>query len=177
MQPRVGATVGMKRPFGAGARPFTINPCKTRGSLSCRKTRRWYRAAMQVTKTQILVRGLSNRCPNCGERTLFPPGSLQIRRRCPHCGTGFDRGEGFFLGPWVLNYTVAVFVFVLPAIVAGIGGKISWTAALVLAAIGCTILPLLIYRCTWSWWLMLYFYFLPESLPANGGPIGELEED
>ena len=132
---------------------------------------------MQVTKTQIVARGMSHRCPNCGERTLFPSGSLHIRRRCPNCGTGFDRGEGFFLGPWILNYTVAVFLFVLPAIVAGARGDISWTASLVLAAIGCTVLPVLLYRSTWSWWLMLYFYFLPGSLPANGGPIGALEED
>lgn len=132
---------------------------------------------MQVTKAQIVARGLGNCCPNCGQRTLFPPKSLRIRRRCPECGTGFDRGEGFFLGPWVLNYTVAVFLFVLPAIVAGVRGAIPWSAALVLAALGCTVLPVLLYRSTWSWWLMLYFYFQPRSLPANGGPIGALEED
>lgn len=77
----------------------------------------------------------------------------------------------------MLNYTVAVFLFVLPAIVAGTIQLISWTASFVLAAIGCTILPVLLYRSTWSWWLMLYFFFLPQSLPANGGPVGELEED
>src|SRR5688572_24652236 len=132
---------------------------------------------MSVTKVQIISRGFTNRCPNCGERTLFPPNSLRIRRRCPKCGTGFDRGEGFYLGPWVLNYTVAVFVFVLPAIVAGARGTIPWMGSLVLAGIGCTLLPLLLYRATWSWWLMLYFFFLPHSLPANGGPIGALEED
>jgi hypothetical protein len=102
---------------------------------------------------------------------------LRIQRRCPDCGTGFDRGDGFFLGPWVLNYTVAVFVFVLPSIVAGVRGAIPWSAALVLAAIGCTVLPVLLYRSTWSWWLMLYFWFLPESLPANGGAMGAEEED
>lgn len=130
-----------------------------------------------VTKAQVLRRGLTHRCPNCGERTLFPPRSFRVHRRCPQCGTGFDRGDGFFLGPWVLNYTVAVFLFVLPAIVAGTIQLISWTASFVLAAIGCTILPVLLYRSTWSWWLMLYFFFLPQSLPANGGPVGELEED
>ena len=77
----------------------------------------------------------------------------------------------------MLNYSVAVFLFVLPAIIAGARGMISWTAALVLAGIGSTLLPLVLYRCTWSWWLMLYFYFLPESLPGNGGPIGDQEED
>ena len=132
---------------------------------------------MKVAKSEIIRRGLTHRCPNCGDKTLFPPKSLRVRRRCPSCGTGFDRGEGFFLGPWVLNYTVAVFLFVVPSIVAGTTGAISWTAAMVLAAFGCTVLPLLIYRSTWSWWLMLYFLFLPRSLPANGGPLGDSEED
>jgi uncharacterized protein (DUF983 family) len=132
---------------------------------------------MTVTRAQIVSRGLKLRCPNCGERTLFPPKSLQIRRRCPVCGTGFDRGEGFFLGPWVLNYTTAVVVFVLPAIVAGVRGVISSGASLVIALIGCTVVPVLLYRVSWSWWLMLYFYFLPQSLPANGGPLGVDEED
>lgn len=132
---------------------------------------------MSVSKAQIIKRGLTHRCPNCGAPTLFPPRSLRVRRRCPNCGTGFDRGEGFFLGPWVLNYTVAVFLFVVPAIVAGAIGAIPWAASMGLAAIGCTVLPLLLYRSTWSWWLMLYFFFLPHSLPANGGPVGDREED
>src|SRR5689334_16220497 len=109
---------------------------------------------MTISKAEVVRRGLAHRCPNCGERTLFPPGSLRVRRCCPTCGTGFDRGDGFFLGPWVLNYTVAVFLFVIPSIVAGTYGAISWTATLVLAAIGCTVLPVLLYRSTWSWWLM-----------------------
>lgn len=132
---------------------------------------------MEVRRSQIIRRGLGNQCPNCGRHTLFPPASLRIHRRCPNCGTGFDRGEGFFLGPWVLNYTVAVFLFVIPAIVAGARGAIPWSASLALAAVGCTVIPILLYRSTWSWWLMLYFYFLPQSLPANGGPTGAQEED
>src|SRR5687768_1172363 len=132
---------------------------------------------MEVRRSQIIGRGMANRCPNCGHRTLFPPRSLRIHRRCPACGTGFDRGEGFFLGPWVLNYTVAVFFFVIPAIVAGARTVIPWSASLAIASAGCILVPALLYRSTWSWWLMLYFYFLPESLPANGGPIGAQEED
>lgn len=134
---------------------------------------------MNVTKSQIVRRGVAHRCPNCGGKTLFPPRSLRIRRPCPDCRTGFDRGEGFFLGPWVLNYTVAVFVFVLPSMVAATAGLIAQPAAFVLAVFGCSVLPLLLYRstCTWSWWFMLYFLFLPQSLPANGGAIGAAEED
>jgi uncharacterized protein (DUF983 family) len=132
---------------------------------------------MSVTKSQIISRGLANRCPNCGAKTLFPPGSLRIRRRCPECGVGLDRGEGFFLGPVVVNYTIAVFIFVLPAIVAGVHGTIPWVLMLILAGLGCTVIPVLLYRSSWSWWLMLYFYFMPERLPANGGPLGAGEED
>jgi uncharacterized protein (DUF983 family) len=133
--------------------------------------------AMSVTKGQILARGLAQRCPNCGERTLFPRGSFRVNRRCPTCGTGFDRGEGFFLGPWVLNYTVSVFCFVLPAIILGVRQVIPWSVSIALAAAGCLLLPALLYRPTWSWWLMIYFYFQPQSLPANGGPTGTEEED
>jgi uncharacterized protein (DUF983 family) len=132
---------------------------------------------MPVTKGEIIARGFSQRCPNCGQANLFPPKSLRIRRRCPNCGTGFDRGEGFFLGPFVLNYAVAVFLFVLPAIIAGARGAISWKASLALAVVGCTLLPTLLYRSSWSWWLIIYFCFLPQSLPANGGPVAGDEED
>ena len=27
--------------------------------------------------------------------------------------------------------------------------------------------PLLLYRLSWAWWLMLYYFFLPDNLPAN----------
>jgi hypothetical protein len=81
------------------------------------------------------------------------------------------------LGPWVINYAVCVFGFVLPSAVAGAIGAVSWRASFVLIAAGCTMLPALLYRCSWSWWLMIYFYFLPENLPANGGPTGAEEED
>ncbi|HYD85704.1 MAG TPA: DUF983 domain-containing protein, partial [Opitutus sp.] len=91
---------------------------------------------MHVTRLQVIRRGLSHRCPNCGEPTLFPPKSLQIHRRCPVCGVGLDRGDGFFLGPWVLNYTVVVFCLV-PIVVLSVRGIIPWVASLVLAGIGC----------------------------------------
>jgi uncharacterized protein (DUF983 family) len=132
---------------------------------------------MSITRSQIIARGLKGHCPNCGQPSLFPRRSFMINRRCPACGVGLDRGPGFFLGPWVINYSIAVFVFVLPGIMLGVRGVIPWWATLVLAAIGCLIVPALLYRRTWSWWLMLYFFFQPLALPANGGPTGTDEED
>lgn len=144
---------------------------------ACHRKAPGFLGVVNVTKREIIARGISHRCPNCGRHTLFAPRSFRIRRRCPECGTGFDRGDGFFLGPWVLNYTVAVFVFVLPALVLGVRGAIPWAVTVAIAALGCTLVPVLLYRSTWSWWLMLYFYFLPQSLPANGGAVGAAEED
>ena len=39
---------------------------------------------MKVTRLQIVRRGLSNRCPNCGGKTLFKEGTLfQVNPACP----------------------------------------------------------------------------------------------
>jgi len=132
---------------------------------------------MSVTKREIVSRGLHLRCPNCGERTLFQTNAMRINRRCPSCRVDLNRGDGFFLGPMVLNYSIAVFLFVIPCILLGASGMFPWAIALGLAAAGCVILPIVFYRLSWSWWLMLYFWFLPERLPANGGLAGGEAED
>ena len=130
---------------------------------------------MKVTRRQIVRRGLAGRCPNCGERTLFPPGrGFRVNRECSRCGLIFDRGDGFFLGPLVLNYGLTVFGF-LALVVAGFAlGTISSRTALIIAGAGIFVLPVLLYRMTWSWWLMVYFYFLPQKLLLNHD---ELDED
>ena len=37
--------------------------------------------------------------------------------------------------------------------------------------------PLALYRSSRSWQLMLYYYFLPQHLPANRRELGELEDE
>ena len=130
-----------------------------------------------MTRNQIVGRGLAQRCPNCGERTLFPARSLRVNRSCLQCGVDLDRGEGFFLGPWVINYGVVVFGIVLPFLALAQREVMPWSVALALIAVGCFVLPALLYRSSWSWWLMLYFFVMPERLPANGGRAGADAED
>lgn len=123
---------------------------------------------MNVTRGQIVSRGLANHCPNCGQPTLFQSDArFRINPRCPNCGLKLDRGEGFFLGPFVLNYSVTVFGFVAPVILLYFFGKISPVTTLVAASLGTLILPILLYRRAWGWWLAIYFYFLPEKLTNN----------
>jgi len=60
--------------------------------------------AINVTRLQIVARGLTNRCPNCGGRTLFKPGTFfQVNKRA-RVRLAIERDEGFFLGSMSLNY-------------------------------------------------------------------------
>jgi len=133
---------------------------------------------MQVTRQQIVARGLKNCCPNCGHRTLFQPGTrITLNHECPDCGLKLDRGDGFFLGPLVINYTVTVGLFIVPVILLSISGVIGSTAAIALSGAFALVIPLLLYRTSWSWWLMTYFYFLPEKLPANRTETSDSNEE
>lgn len=133
---------------------------------------------MQVTRSQIIARGLTNHCPNCGRHTLFKPDSrFKINERCANCGLKFDRGDGFFLGPFVINYGVTAFGFVLPVLFLYFFGVLRPVATIVTAATGAIALPILFYRMSWSWWLMLYFYFLPQKLPNNREGLDEDKEE
>lgn len=127
---------------------------------------------MNVTRTQIVTRGLTHRCPNCGERTLFKAGTLfRLNRTCPSCGFVFERDhdEGFFLGSMSLNYGVTIVVFLVPVLLLWYYKAIGDTLAAVLAGAGALGFPALFYRSSRSWWLMNYYFFFPHHLPANGG--------
>lgn len=128
--------------------------------------------AFKVTRGQIIARGLTNRCPNCGARTLFKRGTLfQVNETCPACGFAINRGtdEGFYLGSLSLNYGVTLVGFLLPVALLAYHGALGTTPAIVVALAGSILVPVLLYRPSRSWWLMNYYVFLPQHLPANGG--------
>ena len=127
---------------------------------------------IRVSRSQIVVRGLTNRCPNCGMRSLFRSG-LTLNPSCPHCLLTFERGEGFFLGAMPINYGVTLIFCLTPILLLRFFGFLSgWTAA-VLAVLGALGFPVLFYRSSRSWWLMFYYFFLPHELPANSSEIEE----
>jgi len=125
---------------------------------------------MKVTRTQILQRGLTHRCPNCGGRTLFRSGAwFQMNPQCPACGFRFEGtgDDGQYLRSTSLNFGVTVTCYLFPLLLLFHFGWIGATTAEVLAFGGTLLVPILNYRASRSWALMNYYIFFPEALPAN----------
>jgi uncharacterized protein (DUF983 family) len=133
---------------------------------------------MNVTHGQIITRGLTNRCPNCGDRTLFKQGKpLELNRECPSCGLKIDKDEGFFLGAMAINYGVTCIFFLSPVAIMWYYGVLSSRTATVLAVVLALGAPLALYRSSRSWQLMLYYSMLPQHLPANRRKLDGLEDE
>lgn len=123
---------------------------------------------MKVTRGQIVQRGLTHRCPNCGEATLFKPGVFyRLNPACARCGNRFDLDEGAFLGAFALNYGVTAFGVVVPMIAITYSLDLDIVTIAVLAAAASLVVPILLYRPSRSWWIMCDALFAPEQLPAN----------
>ena len=133
---------------------------------------------MKVTTGQIISRGLTNCCPNCGARTLFKEGSLfELNKNCPSCGLKIEKDEGFFLGAMSLNYGVTLVGWLTPVALLWYFGVLGGTLAAGLAIGGSLLVPLLIYRSSRSWQLMLYYFFFPKHLPANRRELSGREDE
>ena len=76
-----------------------------------------------------------------------------------------------------INFGVTIACYLAPVALLAYFKVIGSTAAEVLAAIGALGFPALFYRSSRSWWLMQYYCFFPNHLPANGGKGREGEDD
>ncbi len=133
---------------------------------------------MKVSKTLIVTRGLTHRCPNCGAKKLFKEGTLfRLNAACPDCGLLIERDEGFFLGSMTLNYGVTILGVLLPILILYLVGAFSGVVAAVLAGVSAIIFPMVFYRASRSWWLMSYYFFLPKHLPANRGELAPGQDE
>lgn len=133
---------------------------------------------MKVTKGQIFARGITNCCPNCGTKKLFKEGTLfEMNSECPACGLKIERDEGFFLGSMSFNYGVTIIGFLVPVLILYLADVLSGMAAAIVAGVGAIGVPILFYRSSRSWWLMSYYFFLPNHLPANRGELAPGQDE
>ena len=133
---------------------------------------------MQVTRGQIITRGLAHRCPNCGGRTLFKAGTLfELDAACSTCGLKFEKDEGFFLGAMALNYGATCAGLLAPVVIFWYLGVLGGRTAIGLALTLAVVAPLALYRSSRSWQLMLYYFFFPHHLPVNRRALDALEDE
>ena len=133
---------------------------------------------MEVTRGRIITRGLANRCPNCGGRTLFKEGKwFELDRSCRQCGLKIEKDEGFFLGAMAINYGVTCAGLLAPVVILWYLGALPAKVAIGLAMGLAVLAPLALYRSSRSWQLMLYYFFLPQHLPANRRELSALEDE
>ncbi len=89
---------------------------------------------VSVTRARAVANGIRCRCPNCGLRTLFEPGRMfKVNPVCPNCGLKIEKGDGAFLGPFVINYGITAFGIVIPIILLYAFHGLGATATLALA--------------------------------------------
>ena len=70
----------------------------------------------EVGAANALLRGLRKRCPRCGSRDGFASW-FHLKALCPRCGLRFEKEEGGFLGAMVLNYSLAIGLWVVVIVV------------------------------------------------------------
>lgn len=124
------------------------------------------RSLPKVTSRQLMRRGLKCQCPNCGVTKIFKS-MLKIEHHCPECGMPIKRGDGYYLGPLCLNYGFVAFVVILPILLLGFSDRITLSLALGASLLCSLLLPVILYRFSWSCWLTIYYVCLPEELHAN----------
>lgn len=125
---------------------------------------------MAVSAGQLIARGFTHRCPNCGRHTLFAGINwLRANEQCRECGLRFEREPGFFLGATVINYTLTTVLMLAPLLVLVFQQRVDTVTAIAAAAGWCVVFPLVFYRTAKSLWLMTYYLSFPRQLPANGG--------
>lgn len=133
---------------------------------------------MEITQGQIIARGLTNRCPNCGGRTLFKDGKLfELNEACPACDLKYEKDEGFYLGAMSLNYGLTLVGALTPIALLWYYGVLGGRTAVVLALVLSVLIPVALYRPSRSWQLMLYYSFFPQHLPRNRRALDGIEDE
>jgi uncharacterized protein (DUF983 family) len=123
-----------------------------------------------MTTTLLLVRGLTRKCPVCGQGHLFRRWFAMVER-CPRCGLRFERIDGHFTGALGLN-TIAGVVAVCLALVIGVAATLPdipvATLITVVVTVG-VVVPLVCYPFSKTVWTAIDLRMRPlepgEVLP------------
>lgn len=117
-------------------------------------------------RERLLFRGLTRRCPRCGEWRIFR-GYFALKETCPRCGLDLVREEGYYVGAMTVNIVVAEILTVLLIAIVTI-----WTwpdlpvYELIAAGVGLNILfPIVFYPLTKTLWLAIDLAYFNQIDP------------
>lgn len=125
---------------------------------------------MSGQRQDALIKGACGRCPQCGGRNLFRT-RFRLHSSCPDCGLPLDSEDGWSLGAVPLSYSITGVGWILPLALCHIAGWIPLAPALVLAGVGCLVLPVLTFRFSKTLWAGIYYAVLPHELEAARDPL------
>ena len=134
-------------------------------------------AGENPTVMLVLLRGLTRRCPRCGQGRLFKHW-FTFPKRCPRCGLPFEREEGAFLGSLTINYAVtglAFFALLIGWMVAS-AGDVRWVPLILSSVAVVIVVPLIFYPFAKTIWAAIDFLIYRSdpsyATPKDGGEAG-----
>lgn len=121
----------------------------------------------------LIARAMRRRCPRCGGRGIFR-GWFKLSDSCSHCGYGFSREEGYWVGALVVNIAVAEawFALLFAVVVLATMPDVEWQPLLIVALITNTLVPVVFYPFSKTLWMAIdmHLHPLPSSAEHAAGP-------
>lgn len=110
---------------------------------------------------RALWRGL---CSECGVGKIFA-GRWKMNDRCPHCGTKFERGPGYFTGAMYFSYAMGIPIIAAIMLLCKYWLLPTWPLYWILVVAWLAFLPLtpLIWRTSRILFIHFDRYFDPEE--------------
>lgn len=108
-----------------------------------------------------------NVCPRCREGEVFE-GLLKMHEKCEHCGYQLQKGSGYFVMSWFINYILSGFI-VMPVFLALILLHYSYTVFIGVPLLLLLLLQPWMIRFSRLLWIHMDF-FVEQSKKDRGVP-------
>jgi uncharacterized protein (DUF983 family) len=125
----------------------------------------WERSPLRTSRTgdskrtlsgwKLIVRAMALRCPKCGLGPIFDS-RFRMRVSCPACGVVFWKSEGEWLGPGVVDYSIATASGLVAWAVLVLFG-VSPISQFAFAALAAVIIAAASSRWSRSFWTLLLY--------------------
>jgi uncharacterized protein (DUF983 family) len=125
----------------------------------------WERSPLRTSSTgdpkriesgwRLIARAMALRCPKCGLGPIFDS-RFRMRVSCPACGVVFWKSEGEWLGPGVVDYSIATTSGLIAWAIL-ILLEVSAAAQLVFASLAALIIAAALSRWSRSFWTLLLY--------------------